>query len=271
METRQGIILQSLRNVEAFLEEHPTALADVVRTGARQQLADTLADLAATANEQSGSVIASMVATRKQLALRHALLGDHMNPIARIAKARLPLTPEMQPLRMPKGRPTPPKLAADANAMAAAATPHADVFIAAGLPGEFAANLTGAAEAMMAAIDDRATSRGKRTGATKGIRTRLTAGRQVVHILDAFVKTALKNDPALLANWNVVKRVRRTNSRSATATGSVTVTTPAPVTPTAVVASTGVSSSTVPVTAATASHGAGEQIPTHASLVRDDS
>jgi hypothetical protein len=60
-----------------------------------------------------------MVATKKQLALRHALLGDHREPIARTAKARLPHTPEMQPLRMPEEKPTPPNLAADANATGA--------------------------------------------------------------------------------------------------------------------------------------------------------
>jgi hypothetical protein len=84
METKQGIMLQSLRNVEAFLDENATALAGVVNTGARKQLADTIADLAAAASEQTGSVIASKVATKKQLALRHALLGDHREPIARI-------------------------------------------------------------------------------------------------------------------------------------------------------------------------------------------
>jgi type VI protein secretion system component VasF len=58
-------------------------------------------------------------------------------------------------------------------------------------------------------------SRGLRGGATSGLRQRLSAGRRIVHVLDAFVKSALKDNGPLLANWNVVKRVQRTTGRAA--------------------------------------------------------
>ena len=48
-----------------------------------------------------------------------------------------------------------------------------------------------------------------RGGATEGIRTRLSEGRKIVAVLDVFVTASLENDPALLANWNIVKRVQR--------------------------------------------------------------
>ena len=113
--------------------------------------------------------------------------------------------------------------------MAKAAPPFSNVFVAAGLPTDFIARLEAAASALLGSLSDRAQSRGKRSGPTKGLKSRLAGGRKIVHILDAFVKSALKDDPALLANWNSVKRVRRCTSRAAVATAA----TPPSVTPTA--------------------------------------
>ena len=44
--------------------------------------------------------------TQKQYALRKALLRDHMSAIARVAKADLPPTPEVDAFRTPAGKPT---------------------------------------------------------------------------------------------------------------------------------------------------------------------
>jgi len=218
MQTTQGNMLQSLRTVQAFLEENAAKLTEVVKTGARQRLDDAIAELSGHASDQTGSALASQGATRKQRVLREALLRDHMAPISRIARSDLPQTPEIEPLRMPKGRPTIEKLAASAFGMAKAAAPFSGVFITAGLPQDFITRLESAADALVISLSDRAQSRGKRSGATKGLRSKLAGGRKIVHILDAFVKSALKDDPALLANWNAVKRVRRFTPRSAITT-----------------------------------------------------
>lgn len=215
MQTKQGNMLQSLQSVEAFLDEHAERLAGVVKTGARQKLAAAIAALAAHASDQSGSELASQGATKKQLALRQVLLRDHMQPIARVAKAELPPTPAIEPLRMPKGKPTPQRLAALAHGMAKAAEAFSATFVSAGLPEDFVARLVAPADAMIASGEERVQSRGRRTGATKGLTETLTAGRRIVHVLDAFVKTALTAEPALLANWNAVKRVRRVAPRPA--------------------------------------------------------
>lgn len=214
MQTKQGNMLQSLQSVQAFLEENADRLSGVVNTGAKQKLVEAIAELGAHASEQSGSDLASRGATRTQLVLRQALLRDHMQPIARIANAELPPMPAIEPLRMPRGKPTPQRLAAAAYGMAKAAAPYADLFTAAGLPSDYIARLTAAADAMIASGEDRLQSRGKRSGATKGLTATLTAGRKIVLVLDSFVKSALTEDPALLANWNVVKRVRKLNART---------------------------------------------------------
>jgi len=209
MQTTQGAVLESLRAVQNFLEVNADKLKGVIETGARKRLDDAIKEVTSHATDQSGNFIASQGATKKHRVLRRALLRDHMAPIARIAKADLPEIPEIEPLRMPIGRPTAERLAALAHGMAQAATPNSNVFVAAGLPEDFIARLTTAIDDMLSTLDERVQCRGARAGATKGIRRKLIAARKIVHILDAFVHTALKSDPGLLTTWSVVKRVRR--------------------------------------------------------------
>jgi len=208
MQTRQGSMLQSLRNVEAFLDQHADVLGNVVQSGTRQKLADAIAALSMHVSGQAGSNLASRGATQKHYARRQALIRDHMSHVARIAAADLPRTPELVPLRMPPQNLPAEKLAAAAYGMAEAAKPFVNVFTSAGLPADFIEQLVAAADAMTASIDDRAQNRSAQRGATTGLKAKLSAGRKIVHVLDAFVQTALKDDPTLLSAWNGAKRVR---------------------------------------------------------------
>jgi hypothetical protein len=208
MQTRQGSMLQSLRSVEAFLDQHADVLGNVVQSGARQKLADAIAALSTHVSGQAGSGLASRGATQRHYAIRRVLIRDHMAPVARIAAADLPRTPELVPLRMPAQNLPAEKLAAAAYGMADAARPFSDVFTTAGLPADFVEQLVAAADAMTASLDQRAQNRSTQRGATTGLRASLSAGRRIVHVLDAFVRTALKDDPALLSAWNGAKRVR---------------------------------------------------------------
>src|SRR5258708_17087376 len=123
MQTTQGNMLHSLRTVQAFLDDNAATLAGVIGTGARQRLDAAILELSVHASDQTGNTLASQGATQRQRALRHVLLRDHMTPIARVAKADLPQTPDIEPLRMPKGKPTVERLAAAAYGIAKAALP----------------------------------------------------------------------------------------------------------------------------------------------------
>lgn len=216
MKTKQGSTLQSLRTVQLFLDSNADRLSAVNTTGARRQLDALIVALDGHVATQAGSHLIAMGLTQKQYALREALLRDHMAMIARIAAATLSPTEELIKLRMPIGRPTVERLAAAAHGMAQAAEPFAAAFVSDGMPVNFMEQLTGAADALVSSMTDRTNSRGSRRGATKGLETTLSRGRKIVHVLDAFVKSALRDEPSLLANWNVVKRVRiiATHSRA---------------------------------------------------------
>jgi hypothetical protein len=234
MQTSQGSVLESLQAVQTFLTDNADKLAGVVKTGARQKLDDAIVELTTHAEEQQGSHLAAQGNTQEKRSLQLVLRRDHMAPIARIARADLPPTPAVEPLKMPKGRPTVARLAALADGMANAATPFADTFISAGLPTDFIAQLRAATTAMVGAVAERNQNRGKRGGATTGLKQKLGRARRIVHVLDAFIQTALKDDQVLLSSWNIVKRVRRNTNRPATpATPPVVPPVTPPVTPSA--------------------------------------
>ena len=55
MQTSQGTVLQSLRVVQQFLDQHTDRLAAVNQTGARKKLDDTINELTNHAATQTGS------------------------------------------------------------------------------------------------------------------------------------------------------------------------------------------------------------------------
>lgn len=217
MQKKQGSSADTLRGVRDFLDAHADRLAGVVAPEIRRELDDAIAAVASHVSSQSEGRLAGEGATRKQRALRRVLRDEHMAPIAAIAAAKLPATPEVEPLKMPPQSAGVAKLAAHAHGMAATAKQHAPVFTNAGLPASFADDLTGAADALVGARDEQTASRAARRGATSGLRASLARGRQVVRILDAVVSRALKDDPALLAGWKNVKRVVKPSARRSAA------------------------------------------------------
>jgi len=207
MRTSQGKVFLSLKNVQAFLGANAAALGAVVTSGAAKRLDDIVTKLEAHVQSQGNAEAAAKETTQKHYLLRRALLLEHMTPIARIAAAELPASPELLPLRMPKGDPSAVRLHTLAQGMAGVADRHADVFKAAGLPDDFVAQLTAAADAMLASVDERRQTVTVGSYATGGIRILLTAGRKVVHVLDAMVKISIKGNATLLQNWDRAKRV----------------------------------------------------------------
>ena len=214
MQTTQAPMLASLLNVQKFLDDHAANLGDVATGPARQRLDGIVAELTVHVADQSGGYFAAQGFTRKQRALRAALMRDHMRPIARIARADLPNAPEVRSLRMPRGNPGTGKLAAHARGMSQAAQPFAQIFVICGLPPDFIRRFDLAIDALLQAGTDRSLSRGRRGGATSGLRQLLSTGRKVVGVLDALVRSAAVGNDVILSDWDIVKRVQRAGTRS---------------------------------------------------------
>lgn len=217
MNIRQGSVLESIRAVQNFLDKHADRLGEVNKTGVRKQLDQVVTDLSGHVTSQTDHTFVGLGATRKQRALRRALLKDHMRPIARIATADLPPTPEVQPLTMPEGKPSVALLIARARGMAAAADRFATVFTDAGLPADFVAQLTAATDALEAARDQQTSTLSSRSGATDVLGATLQRGRRIVGVLDSLVAKSLNGDPELMTGWRSAKRIRHTGRPAATA------------------------------------------------------
>ena len=217
MRVIEGYTLQSLRNVDTFLDDNASSLGSIPRTGTRRKLRQLIADLSTHAADQSGRTLQSMGATMRLRRRRKLLLEDHMLPIARIARAELHGTPELAPFRMPRRRLSVQRLAQDALGMSGAAVTFRRIFIDAGLPDDFVQQLDDAVAAMLASVSTRASNRNASSEATLGLRAKLSEGRKLVQVLDAFIRKELRHDPARLAGWARVKRVERTHGRRAVA------------------------------------------------------
>jgi hypothetical protein len=208
MRTTQGNMLRSLTNVQTFLDEHEGRLAGVVTPGIRKQLDDVVVELSEHATDQLDHTIAAQQLTQRQRALRTILLQDHMGPIANIARVDLPQTPELAPLRLPNRVLSIERLAVAARAMGKAAQRHNDVLLATGLRADYLEQLEAATEAMVKSLNDRDASRGKVSGATTGLREKLSRSRRIVRAINSYVRKALRGDATLLRNWKSVKRVQ---------------------------------------------------------------
>jgi len=179
METRQGICWTRSAASKHFLDAHTDVLGTIPKSGARVKLDTQVADLTAHARTQSGSHLAAQGATQTQTVARQKLLKKHMEPIARIAAAELPPTPELKPLQMPKRKgPTTDVLHATAMGMADEAEKHSAIFTGAGLADDFVAQLRSAADALLPPLDARTQSRGVRKGATAGLKAQEVSARK---------------------------------------------------------------------------------------------
>jgi hypothetical protein len=154
---------------------------------------------------------------QRYVALRRQLVGAHLLPIALIARTTKPPLSGLEQLRRPRGKPTAQQLETAAHAMAEAATPYSETFIAAGMPEDFLDRLRRASDAMMDELRARAQERARHRVATEALRAGLASARRMVNVLDAFVRSACEHDNGVLAGWTTVTHVRRSVRRAETA------------------------------------------------------
>ena len=219
MRTNEANQLEALRSVQAFLDEHQNRLPAIATSGMRRQLDDALARLAQHADDQTSSAAWSRNCTRRYHTARHRLLRSHIVPIALIARTTQPPLSTLEQFRIPHGKPTALQLAAAAHAMAEAAAPHADTFIAAGMPANFLEELERAIDAMMSELAARAQERARHRIATEALRTGIASARRMVQVLDAFVRSECELDAGMIGGWESVTHVRRSTHTAATSPG----------------------------------------------------
>ena len=171
-------------------------------------LSGVVQEVTALAAQQDQQGKASLAATAEARRLRSELLAEHMRPIASIARAAIPDVVKMTvELRAPSAQIDAEALFASAEAMATAGEKYAATLILRGLPQDFAAQLRSVAEAYKQEIDLRGKARGSSTGATTGIHAEFGIGRKAVSSISVIVTKVFRQQPAVLAEWEQIKRV----------------------------------------------------------------
>jgi hypothetical protein len=231
VQTTQGTMLATLEAIQDFIDKYKDLLGDLATNGSRRQLDDVINQLTAFAATQDKSVVTGKAGTKQAKALRTALERDHMLKISRIAAVDLPVKPELSALHMPKGKPTVAKLVAAARSMATTAQLYAATFVAAGMHADFIAQLNAAADAVADFESARKQNHAERGTATTGLKYLLAAGNRVVGAIDAFMKSALKDNPPLLEGWAQVKKSRKPAAKPSTPPAPVPIPGAPPVQP----------------------------------------
>lgn len=198
----------SLVRVRDFTDEHAADLGSLVTSEARHQLDEALTQATAFAGDQGALALTGTGQLSREKSLAADLRTRHMQAIATFARARLRGAPDFAALVKSGSKLNGKPLVRAARAMATAAAPHADALTRGGFPSDTVAQLAAAAEALDGAIAERANSKVRRVGATKGIREELQKGREAVAMLDAVITKQFADNKPLLAAWRAARRVR---------------------------------------------------------------
>ena len=206
MQSSHQSVLNTLVRVQRFLDSHDSLLGSVNQSGYRGVLDEAAAALSEHAAVQTTSKRTSASEAAKERVLRSALKLNHMRPIATVAAAQLSHAPQFVALKMPPTNATSRALIAWASSMSTAASAYTSIFVAAGLPADFDAELLAASNALAETIGNRHLNRTQLTGATAGLDEQSTRGRQAVKVLNSLVEPKLRGSLSLLTAWNTAKR-----------------------------------------------------------------
>jgi len=208
MDAYQERVFQSFCREEGWLIANPQYVAENPSLGHHlETLSGIVSRISGHATAQDTQFAQTMLISKDEIEKRREVLSYQMVPIVKIARALRGTVPGIGVLVMPKANVSTAGLVTAANAMAQKAEIYKDVLIENGLPADFIAQLTAAAEALKSSLDGRGLARASRVAATRGLASELALGRRVVTIIDAIVTRRVRSEPAKLAEWEQLKRV----------------------------------------------------------------
>jgi hypothetical protein len=207
MLARQKQQVQAYQRVQDFLGAHPPPQS-APYTVQKQVLDDVVAKLTEHGTDQGAARRMNKASAQKQAVLRASLRSEHLAPLAQIARAMLRHVPGISAaLRMPSWKLKTHNLVRAAGEFRKVAAGYEAVFVEAGRPQDFLAQL----DAVVAALGDsgrgQARNVGARVGATRGIEAELKRGRTAIELIDTMVRSAFARDAVTLGAWSVARRI----------------------------------------------------------------
>jgi len=235
MQLRFTQMLAALRQGQRFLDANSSALGDVNAGGGRAAFDLVTSQMAAYAEEQDRHRIRAAGELSNELRLARALRRQHMRPIVKVARAKVPEAAQLTAVSLPPIRSNSTDLTTRARAMADAVEPHKQLLHEGGLPSDFIDRLKTAADTLDAAIRQKGTHQKGRIGATDGIVQQVRQARRQVGVMDALVRAQVAEQEPLLTEWrSIVRSIREAATRTrvepvvGTTPGAPTPVSPAP-------------------------------------------
>jgi hypothetical protein len=217
MRARQRRSTEASQRVAEFVIANKAVLGPLDTTPAGQQLADANARIASLSVAQSAAERTLSGHSSTQQDLARALREQHMQPIAKFARAKLRGVPGYAALTKSAHGIQGTGLVAAALGMATAAQPYAAELAQAQFPPDAVDQLVSTANAMSAVITSRQTTRVARVQATADLKEQIRRAREAVAMLDPIVTRKLADQPGLLAGWRSAKRISASPTTAAVA------------------------------------------------------
>jgi hypothetical protein len=233
MQLRYTQMLAALRQGQRFLDANSTTLGDLNAGGARTAFDQVTAQLGTLAELQDTHRTRASGELTNEQRLARSLRRQHMRPIVKVARAKVPEAAQLAAVSLPPIRSNSTDLTVRARAMADSVEPHKQLLHDGGLPSDFIDRLKAAADTLDAAIRQKGTHQKGRIGATDGITQAVTEARRQVDVMDSLVRAQLGEQEPLVTEWrSVVQSIRAAvNRATSSAAASPTPVTPAPVAP----------------------------------------
>jgi len=208
MQDRQNRTLQTLLNVDGFLDLRPITPEPPLLTGMRKSLHASIVRVRSLAAEQrsakdsiSGSVTLRVSNLRR----------DRMMPLVRIARPLLKFAPGAEAsLRVPHARSDAYTVATAALRMADALAPHAKLLASAGCSKEFMREFRQEARDLALVTKNADSARQRRTKATAAIVAEFKKAMKTVTVIEGLVMLHLGGQKGNVKFW---KNRRRVSSR----------------------------------------------------------
>ena len=207
MQNSQLKALEVARRVQAFLDAHVTNLTTTIPASLRVRIDAVVQQLANGQAEQALATAMARTETAKQAEYRRDAYLRFLRPIGRMATVVFGDSWQLRSLVMPAASTRQPRFLERAALVADVASTYPQAFVGHGMQADFVDQLQMALDQIKSAGDAHARYVGRQVAATASLKASAKYARDIVGLLDALLTPALKNDPALFANWTASKRI----------------------------------------------------------------
>jgi hypothetical protein len=201
MKHKQSMTLEAGQRALGFFDAHAAAIGNETVGRLRTLIEQRVAELQAFQLEQEISIGSAKGETVVQENARREIYERFLCPIRGIADRMLREKPELPLLKVRSRVPRDGDFITKVITFANAAEKHEAAILNAGMPADFLAQLDAWLGALTRSTETRARLHSRRSAATAGLKAADRGLRDNLSIATSQMKTILKSDSALLADW----------------------------------------------------------------------